>query len=1040
MPRAGDAVGPFTLETRLGAGGFGEVWKAVDGRIGRHVAVKLLKHAEPADLERFRREALITARLEHASIASIYEVGFEPPYLAMQFVDGVTLRAWGRGRRDPKTAVRLLRDAARAIGFAHEHGVLHRDLKPENLMLAKDGRVVVMDFGLARQVGVDSSISQSGWAIGTPSYMSPEQARGEVRVVDARSDVWGLGATLYDLLAGRPPFDGPTSLEILMQVIESDPAPTGAADPALEAVVMKCLAKERGRRYATAAELADDLDRWLGHVPVRAKPASKLGRGAIAAAAVAALVVAAVAGALLLRGRDQSTAQTKEASVRRLRETSRTCLDAALTLRRAGKLEAMDEHVARLRAVCLDAAREMPASAEPHVLLAEILLAQLREPEAERELQLAIQKEPGHEMARYRLGVLRMIAYDARMTELMMSRRVPALAWERLRLVEDDEARRLRASALELLSARSSALSRWFQASLNGGQPQEFVALFAEVVREAEDDEFVWKLRADKLIQEQHYDEALQLIEEGLRHDAGYLKLRARGAEVLLALAHRAGDPGPLSDRAIEDLRMVTRTTPSVGWVWSKLAMGYRWRAMACKRRGGDFEATFRAAEEANAKAIALGVPAARVVRLLLLLEWAQAQWRAGKDGEPLATQVIEEATALTADPKAEPSALRCRAEARLEIARDRKDARGFDLLLAAAADARRALELGSTDSALWQLLAHAEYLRGQILKERGDAGHDEALTQAERATDSAIAADPAVGRFRLDRGMILTARAAREFDRGKDAIPTFEKALRDFDDAKRLDPDESSHDAGRAELLAAWGTYLMMQRQDGGPRFRQAVEEADQLLERDPGFVAARRVRRGARANLAVLAIWKREDPTDDLKKAIADAGTVAEASGTIAADWVARGRLRCDLATWLASTGGEPAADLFDGARADFEKALSLAPGDVEAMVHLGGALLNIGMLKERAGGESAKPLAEAATILEKGIAADPQRAMAWSYLGSVRLWQAERERRTGERDPSSSYRAALAAFDRAEELDPRLSPQLRSKRGRAEEFLKK
>ncbi len=312
----GSTFGRYIRVTLLGRGGGGEVWKAYDPALSRWVALKLLHGTSEEEIARFTREAQTAAQLTHPNIAAVHEVGVEQQrhYIAMQFVDGTTLRAAGL---DPKEAARCVRDAARAVEHAHSRGIVHRDLKPDNIMVSrgpssalsggasKGGHLYVLDFGLARAVEGGSRVSVTGTIIGTPAYMAPEQARGSK--VDARADVYSLGATLYELLAGRPPFEGPTLFAILKKVEEEEPAPPDA-DRDLATIAAKCLEKDPARRYATAKELADDLDRWLGGEPIHAHPPSLLyrvrkgmgRRKAAIALMTMALAVAGLAAALAL--------------------------------------------------------------------------------------------------------------------------------------------------------------------------------------------------------------------------------------------------------------------------------------------------------------------------------------------------------------------------------------------------------------------------------------------------------------------------------------------------------------------------------------------------------------------------------------------------------------------------------------------------------------------------------------------------------------------------------------------------------------------
>jgi serine/threonine protein kinase len=303
-------LGPYTLVRLLGRGGMGAVWEAVDFRLDRRVALKIsTADPSPDAIERFRREATHSARLRHPHIVSVHDVGFDQgqQYLVMDLVQGSTLaEALRSGRLTYRRKAEILERVARAVHYAHEQGVVHRDLKPSNIMLesrrpvpgsgassigtsafratADDdfGEPLVMDFGLAKDVGNDSSLSRSGFAIGTPSYMPPEQAEGRLDAVGPRSDVWSLGAILYEMLTGRPPFTGESTMRVLKAVLGEEPVPprriSRDVPRDLETICLACLQKDPARRYASAEALANDLRAWLAGESISARPATALER------------------------------------------------------------------------------------------------------------------------------------------------------------------------------------------------------------------------------------------------------------------------------------------------------------------------------------------------------------------------------------------------------------------------------------------------------------------------------------------------------------------------------------------------------------------------------------------------------------------------------------------------------------------------------------------------------------------------------------------------------------------------------------------
>ncbi|MBI4618408.1 MAG: protein kinase [Planctomycetes bacterium] len=323
--RAGETLpwGDYEIEAEIARGGMGVVYRAKQRSLGRVVALKILQEggsARPEQLARFRREAALVGKLRHPGIVSVHDAGIRDGlhYFSMEFVEGESLDASiARGPLDPGRAATILAEVARAADHAHRHGVVHRDLKPANILLDASGRARVTDFGLAKIVAPGdevgpSALTASGTALGTPFYMSPEQARGEAKRVDRRSDVFSLGVILYETLTGRRPFEAETRLDLYRKILEEDPVSPRKLrpeiPPALERVALKALQKRPADRYGTAAELAGDLDRARRGEPVLARPASAVWRVlrvhrvraaalGLSALAAAGLVTALVVGA-----------------------------------------------------------------------------------------------------------------------------------------------------------------------------------------------------------------------------------------------------------------------------------------------------------------------------------------------------------------------------------------------------------------------------------------------------------------------------------------------------------------------------------------------------------------------------------------------------------------------------------------------------------------------------------------------------------------------------------------------------------------------
>jgi tRNA A-37 threonylcarbamoyl transferase component Bud32/DNA-binding beta-propeller fold protein YncE len=292
----------------LGRGGMGVVYKARHRRLNRVVALKMILaggHAGEAELARFRTEAEAVARMQHPCVVQVYEIGEHNgfPYLALEYCEGGSLAdRLGGTPLPPAAAAALVEQLGRAVDAAHRQQVIHRDLKPANVLLAADGTPKITDFGLAKKLDEGGSQTQTGAIMGTPPYMAPEQAGGRSKEIGPAADTYALGALLYECLTGRPPFRAATTMDTVMQVLHNEPVPPTQLQPKtprdLETICLKCLQKEPARRYATAADLAEDLRRFQAGEPIRARPVGaveKVAKWARRRPAVAGLLAALAA-------------------------------------------------------------------------------------------------------------------------------------------------------------------------------------------------------------------------------------------------------------------------------------------------------------------------------------------------------------------------------------------------------------------------------------------------------------------------------------------------------------------------------------------------------------------------------------------------------------------------------------------------------------------------------------------------------------------------------------------------------------------------
>src|SRR5437867_684237 len=281
--------GDYELLEEIGRGGQGVVYRARQKSLNRTVALKVIglgQWASKAHLKRFRREAEAAASLDHPCIVPIYEVGERDGscYFSMKFIEGGQLDEVVRREPMPiRRAVELIAKVARTVHYAHEHHILHRDIKPGNILLDQKGEPHLTDFGLARLVETESTVTRTMEVLGTPSYMAPEQAVGNNAAICSATDVYGLGAVLYQLLTGHPPFAGGTSYETIKLLLDTEPRDLRLWNPKIDrdlsTICVKCLEKDPQRRYPSALALSEDLERWLKHEPIRARRSGVFTRG-----------------------------------------------------------------------------------------------------------------------------------------------------------------------------------------------------------------------------------------------------------------------------------------------------------------------------------------------------------------------------------------------------------------------------------------------------------------------------------------------------------------------------------------------------------------------------------------------------------------------------------------------------------------------------------------------------------------------------------------------------------------------------------------
>jgi tetratricopeptide (TPR) repeat protein len=782
----------FVLVERLGRGGAGEVWKAWDVRLGRWSALKLpLAMPEKGDaLDRFTREAVVAARLSHPGIVSIHRITEEKgrPCIVMEYVEGKTLE------KEPpplRRAIEAVRDAALAIHSAHEHGVVHRDLKPGNLLLGRDGRLRVLDFGLARLSEAGRGLSEQGMLSGTAAYMAPEQATGDPRGAEKTVDIYALGATLYELATGRTPFDGASFAEVVHRVVHEEPArprslrPDLSAD--LETVVLKAMDKDPGRRFATALELADDLARLLADEPVRARRASAISglarRARRHARAIAfAAAAAALAGVALFSARGE-----REASLATIRETARVSLQAALELRRAGANAKMKEFLPRLETAYRQALERAPELAEVDYLMGRFHRAILEDGPALDFQNRALAKDPRYGPALYERALLASKSYGRGLRKAYGADTALAPG-----PVTADAARRADAPTLEEFGERREDLVR---------------------KREA--------IVAD----------CLALEESG----GGLSEANAMAARGILAF-HR----GAVAE-ARKLLEAAVLKDPLMEEAWETLAL----TSLAPLHLGTPVEELERAWADAE-RAYDQGLQRDRgylphlLGRGSLRTGRANLHWDTGRDpASDFAGAEADFAEAMRLQPSADVFIRR----SALQSSRGSYDGRrGRDPRPAwkkGDEDLLEALRLDPSSVVAWSRLAYNCRARGEYEVERGRSPIEE-CTRAEEYIARALALDPHDGLAWMNRGAMEACRGMDRARRNEDPTGEFDRAERAYNEALRFDKTVRGSWERRGYLRLQRARWQAGHGQDPAPTLKAAEEDLTRCIELSERFTMA--------------------------------------------------------------------------------------------------------------------------------------------------------------------------------------------------------
>lgn len=996
----------------LGRGGMGEVFLAEDPRLGRRVAVKFLHRDDLETVERFLQEARIQARVQHEHVCRVYEVGDLEgrPFIAMQFIDGPSVAAL-RNELNWEDKVRIVIRAADALQAAHKEGLVHRDVKPGNILVERraDGALhpYVVDFGLARELSA-SGLTVTGALLGTPAYMSPEQARGTRESVDRRADIYGLGATLYDLLTGVPPLAGPTALATVVRIISEEPVPLRrrAPDlpPDLETVVMKCLEKNPARRYDSAFALARDLEAVLEAEPILARPPSLRQRAVKLARrhrTLAAVLAAVAAVTLVLGGWLAAEKWRLQAQARRAAEFGQevSAIEQALRVAYFAPTHDVTAEEREARAALVRLERQADAMSDTaagpgHYALGRGFLALRDWTAARRHLERAwaagYQDDEVAAALGQALGALYLEEMD----------RVRRIRGKELREAQEAAAgRALREPALGYLTRA--------QGSTAGGS--DYVA-------------------ATLALHEARWGEALARARRAAARTRWYYEAWVLQGRALRMRAGDASDRGDLAAArhdldtaaaALGEAVTIARSAPSA-FVERVVVAAQRLELEAVS--GGDVPAAFAAGLAAWRQAAAVAPHDSRLHTQRAVLQWRLAEYQANS-GEDPAHALDEAVTAARDAVRADPA----NDDAHLNLGQawwrraESDQGRGVDArpaLREAVAALRRAVELNPNSSGaenslglVYWTLADTEAAEGKDPRPN--------LDLALRHLDGVIRINPRLATVHSNRGGVYSSIGTWEINHGLDPSATHARGAAACRQAMTINPALPHAWINLANIQLRQGSYLQQLNQDPRPLFREAIEAYQKAIELNPRFAAGYTNLGTIYQRLAYQDLLEGGDPTARLGDAVAWYRRAQEVNPGNLTGFVNEGAAHTILARYLLESGRDPMAEL-TAARVALARGRAINPNSASLHREWADAALVEARWSARPGGRPEAAFDEAERAAGEALRLNPDSADAALCRAQVRRHRAAWElacRRPPERWITGGIADATQTF----EIDP-------------------
>ena len=951
----------FTDIRLLGEGGMGRVYRAVDPRLNRAVALKFLRGQDPSMVDRFLNEARSQARVEHENVCQIHEVGEVDgrPFIAMQLISGTTLGAAAR-TLPLLDIVAVMAKVCRAVHAAHRQGLVHRDIKPANIMveLTEEGRhkPFVLDFGLAREEAAPGATA-TGFILGTPGFMAPEQARGETRTIGARTDVWALGATLYDVLTGRPPFEG-SMLEVLVKLGTEEVTPPRRLRPDLpadlEVVLLKCLENDPALRYSSALELAEELERVLAGEPVLAQPPSlsrivrrKLRRNrlgvAVGAVALAAVVIGGATVATVAwrarRAAERSHAIAQE--IPRLEEMVRLAYSRPLHDVR-GELTEVRR---RLDELAAEAMRDAADVGAVRYALGRGYLALDDAETAQKHLQAAWQEGNRAPEVAYELGLANVQLYreqldmagrlgdrdlvEKRRAELEKTYLKPALEFLEL-------GRKAEVEAPELVDALVAAVRRDWSAALDAAA--------------AAHQRIPWLVAADRLAGEVDLAHGEELYTSGKYDEAATVLAGAREAY------ERALQTAPSDPRAAVGLCRQANDL-----------------ILLANETGKPADEPYHSAIEACGRALNADPESSSARHTLALahLRWAENELRHGRDP----ASALEQAMALS------------------------------NVLLAENAD----------DAAALTHLGIATRWSAQLAAARGEDPRP-GLKQATDVLARAVEAEPGSYLALNNLGLAWFFWGLTDYDEGRDPRPAATQAAEAFERMLIVRPDQAAAMDNMGVALWLVARQAALWGDDPRPDLERAVTVLEKAVQLNPNDTVALANLGLVHAERAAFSVLIGEDPGNDLASAkewCARVRAVNPRDPFAAANLASVHR----IAAARALDRGASPVDEVRAAREAAHQATELNPSDSEPWLNLGEAETILGRSQAGSRRDPGDAYRHAQSALEHAITLNSRSVDARCAIARLHFWWGSHTLAGGGR-PTAQIRLGTAALDELKE----------------------